>query len=152
MKTTCGWSKPQNLFFSKIVLVPTFSIEPPKYRTHQRTSVEYRKTFNVLGRHGTVDRNEQGVVLRVSCSFATENSYTPDRLEALFKLSVVIILSYSQVTRTDLLQNFGGLWVFSSMKPFSNTSWLCSPSRSRPHRTFLRSDALQKSAGCGCSL
>ena len=40
-------------------------------------------------------------------SCATENTYTPARLEALFKLSVVTILSHSY----RLLQHFGGLWV-----------------------------------------
>ena len=46
---------------------------------------------------------------RVSRSCATENTYTPARLEALFKLSVVTILRHSYHS----LQNFCGLWVLS---------------------------------------
>ena len=41
--------------------------------------------------------------------FVTENTYTPARLEALFKLSVVTILSHSY----HFHQSFCGLWVFS---------------------------------------
>ena len=45
----------------------------------------------------------------VSRSCATENTYTPARLEALFKLSVVTILRHSYRS----LQHFCGLWVLS---------------------------------------
>ena len=49
---------------------------------------------------------------RASRSCATENTYTPARLEALFKLSVVTILSPSY----RLLQHFCGLWVLCSTR------------------------------------
>ena len=59
--------------------------------------------------------------------FRTENTYTPARLEALFKSSQSSPFPshpswyhsyHPQLTRSDSLQSFGGLWVFSSMKSF----------------------------------
>ena len=69
---------------------------------------------------------------RVSRSFATENTYTPARLEALLKLSIITICHSSWHDRIHSIVS-AGCGCFLQWNP-----WLtCSSSRSRSRRTFL---------------
>ena len=70
-------------------------------------------------------------VLTTGCiSCATENTYTPPRLEALFKLSDVIILRHLYHS----LQQFCLFWMFC---PISSSCSTRSSSQSRSHRFSL---------------
>ncbi len=88
--------------------------DPPVCHRVQDDSVAKREPFFVLLGVVTPCVLCARVRGRVSRSCATENTYTPARLEALFKLSIVIILSHSYHS----LQNFCGLGVFSPTELF----------------------------------
>ncbi len=88
--------------------------DPPVCHRVQDDSVAKREPFFVLLGVVTSCVLCARVRGRVSRSCATENTYTPARLEALFKLSIVIILSHSHHS----LQNFCGLGVFSPTELF----------------------------------